>query len=177
MSNLELLAEQEQDMMIDVVRLQAEGRGKQYIQQKTGASYKKQAEISKNFKSYVNTDRYIQERSREAVGQIDEHYTGLLLKFYEQYDNADSNDDYKTSSDILTRIANVEKERVNFLTKAGMISAGGIGDDLVELEQMKDDITKVLREIAIEKPDLAKYISEKLSQISGEVIAERVVDG
>lgn len=175
MNNLELLAEQEQDMMLEVVKLQAEGRTKTHIQQKTGASFKKQNEISNNFKSFVNTDRYIQERARESVGQIDIHYTSLLDKFYQVVDDADANDDYKTKADVLKKIADVEKQRVEFLGKAGMMSAGGIGDDLVELEEQREKIKQVLREIAQERPDVAKLIAQKLAKLDGTVVAERVV--
>lgn len=175
MNNLELLAEQEQDMMLEVVKLQAEGRTKTHIQQKTGASFKKQNEISNNFKSFVNTDRYIQERARESVGQIDIHYTSLLDKFYQVVDDADANDDYKTKADVLKKIADVEKQRVEFLGKAGMMSAGGIGDDLVELEEQREKIKQVLREIAAERPDVAKLIAQKLANLDGTVTAERVV--
>lgn len=175
MSNLELLAEQEQDMMMDVVKLQAEGRTKTYIQQKTGASFKKQNEVAQNFKSFVNTDRYIQERARESVGQIDTHYTSLLSKFYEVVDDAEAADDYKTKADVLKKIADVEKQRVEFLSKAGMMSAGGIGDDLVELEEQREKIKQVLRDIAQERPDVAKLIAQKLAELDGTVVAERVV--
>lgn len=175
MSDLELLAEQEQDMMMEIVKLQAEGRTKTHIQQKTGASFKKQTEASQQFKTFVNSDRYIQERARESVGQIDTHYTSLLEKFYETYDDAQSNDDYKTQADILKKIADVEKARVEFLSKAGMMSAGGIGDDLVELEEQREKIKQVLREIAGERPDVAKLIAQKLGQLDGTVVAERVV--
>lgn len=175
MSNLELLAEQEQDFMMEVVRLQSEGRTKTYIQSETGASFKKQAEIAQNFKNFVNTDRYIQERARESVGQIDQHYTSLLAKFYETYDAAESNDDYKIQADILKKIADVEKSRVEFLNKAGMLSAGGIGEDLLELEEKTEAIKQVLREIAQERPDVAKLIAEKLAKLDNTVVAERVV--
>ena len=175
MSDLELLAEQEQDMMMEVVKLQSEGRTKTYIQQKTGASFKKQNELGARFKSFVNTDRYIQERARESVGQIDTHYTSLLSKFYEVVDDAENNNDYKTKADVLKKIADVEKQRVEFLSKAGMMSAGGIGDDLVELEEQKERIKQVLREIAQERPDVAQLIAQKLAQLDGTVIAERVV--
>lgn len=175
MTSLELVAEQEQDMMMEVVKLQAEGRTKTYIQQSTGASFRKQAELAQNFKIFVNSDRYIQERARESVGQIDTHYTSLLAKLYEQYDNADNADNFKIASDILKKIADVEKARVEFLAKAGMMSAGGIGDDLVELEEQREKIKQVLREIAQERPDVAKLIAEKLAKLDGTVVAERVV--
>lgn len=175
MNNLDLLAEQEQDMMMEIVKLQAEGRTKTSIQQKTGASFRKQNEAAQNFKSFVNTDRYIQERARESVGQIDIHYTNLLSKFYEVVDEAENNSDYKTKADVLKKIADVEKQRVEFLAKAGMMSAGGIGDDLVELEEQRERIKQVLREIAQERPDVAKLIAEKLANLDGTVVAERVV--
>lgn len=175
MSDLELVAELEQDLMMDIIKLQSEGRTKSHIQQKTGASYKKQAELSDRFKVFVNSDRYIQERARESVGQIDIHYTSLLTKFYEVVDEAESADDYKTKADVLKKIADVEKQRVEFLAKAGMMSAGGIGDDLVELEEQREKIKQILREIATERPDVAQLISQKLAKLDGTVVAERVV--
>ena len=177
MSNLELLAEQEQDMMMDVVKLQAEGRTKTYIQQKTGASFKKQNEVAQSFKSFVNTDRYIQERAREATAQIDVHYSEIIKKFYEVIDDAESADDYKAKADVLKKISDTEKARVDFLAKAGMLSAGGIGDDLVELEEQREKIKQVLREIAQERPDVAKLIAQKLAELDGTVYAEKVVGG
>lgn len=175
MSNLELLAEQEQDMMMDVVKLQAEGRTKTYIQQKTGANFKKQNEVAQNFKSFVNTDRYIQERAREATAQIDIHYSEIIKKFYEVIDDAESADDYKTKADVLKKISDTEKARVDFLAKAGLLSAGGVGDELVELEQQREQIKNVLRSIAKENPEAAKLISQKLAELDGTIIAERIV--
>ena len=168
-------AEAEQDKMLEIVKLQAEGRTQTYIQQQTGATRREQKQVLEQYREFVNKDSWIQTRAREATAMIDTHYTSLIAKFYEAEDDAITADDYKARASILKQIADTERARIDFLSKAGILSKSSVGDDLVELEEQKEKIKKILREIARERPDVAKLISQKLAELDGTVEAERVV--
>lgn len=168
-------AEAEQDKMLDVVKLQAEGRTQTYIQRETGATRREQKQIAEQYREFVNKDSWIQTRAREATAQIDTHYTSLIAKFYEAEDDAISSDDYKTRANILKQIADTEKQRVQFLTNAGILSAQSIGDQIVDIEEQREQIKSILKETAQQFPEAAKFIAQKLAELDGKVVAERVV--
>lgn len=169
-------AEAEQDKMLEIVKLQAEGRTQTYIQQQTGATRREQKQVLEQYREFVNKDSWIQTRAREATAMIDTHYTSLIAKFYEAEDDAISSDDYKTRASILKQIADVEKQRIQFLTNAGILSAQSIGDQIVDIEEQKETIKAILKETAQKFPEAAKFIAQKLAELDGQVVAERVFE-
>lgn len=169
-----LLAEQQQDQMIEVVKYQGEGRSKSWIRTKTGLSGPEQARIKEEFNRAVVQDGYMQNRARVAVAEIDQHYGTLIKRFYEAIDDAESADDYKTKANILKQIVDTEKSRTDFLHRAGLLAEQNIGDQVADAEEKIENIKQILKDVAREYPDAGQLIAKKLSELDGSVVSERV---
>lgn len=171
---LALIAEQQQDQMLEVIKYQGEGRTKSWIKNKTGLSGLEQNQIKEEFNRLVVQDDYMHNRARVAVAEIDQHYTTLIKRFYEAIDDAESADDYKTKATILKQIVDTEKSRTDFLHRAGLLAEQNIGDQVADAEEKIENIKQVLKEVASEYPEAAKLIAKKLSELDGTVVVERV---
>lgn len=171
---LELQIEQSNQLKNDVIRLTAEGKKPSEIQQETGLSLKEQREINAEFRAAASNDFYIRQRAKELIAYVDQHYAGILQKFYEVEKNAQLANDDKLRADVLTRIVNTENARVAFMQKAGMLSENSISDDLVEMEAKQDEIISILKELNTKFPDAGNYIRERLMQLEGKVPSERI---
>lgn len=171
---LALLAEQQQDQMLEVVKYQAEGRSKQYIKGKTGLTGPEQSRIKEDFDRSVVQDDYMRQRARVAVAEIDQHYGNLIQKFYEAIDDAEDNGDYKSKATILKQIVDTEKARTDFLHRAGLLAEDHMGDQVVDAQEKIEAIKRVLREVASEFPAAGRLIAQKLNELDGTIIAQRV---
>lgn len=171
---LALLAEQQQDEMLEVVKYQAEGRSKQWIKNKTGLSGIEQTRIKEEFDRAVVQDDYMKQRARVAVAEIDQHYTTLIKRFYEAVDDAESAGNYNDKSRILKQIVDTEKARTDFLHRAGLLAEDHMGDQVVEAQEKIEQIKTILRSVAKEYPEAGKLIAQKLSELDGTVVSRRV---
>lgn len=171
---LALLAEQQQQQMLDVVRYQSEGRSKQWIKSKTGLTAMEQNKIKEEFDRTVVQDDYMRQRARVAVAEIDQHYTNIVQKFYEAVDDAEDAGNYKEKAHILKQIVDTEKARTDFLHRAGLLADDHIGDQVAEAQEKIEQVKNVLREVAKEYPQAAKLIQQKLSELDGTVVSRRV---
>jgi len=174
---LALLAEQEQQRMLDVVKYVAEGRSKQWIKNKTGLTGPEQNKLKQEFDRTVVQDDYMRQRARVAVAEIDQHYSNIIEKFYEAIDESETNDDYKTKATILKQIVDTEKARTDFLHRAGLLADDHMGDQIAEAQEKIDQVKNVLREVAKAYPEAGKLIQQKLSELDGTVVSQRVDAG
>ena len=167
--------DQIQERNLEVVRLTVEGKTKQFIQSQTGVPPRLQKDIMEEYRHFIRRDMWTEQRSKEIVGEMDLHFTSIIQKQYEAVDSADMADDYKAKSNILKAIADTEAKRVDALQKAGVLSAQGIGDEVARVEERQQAIIEILKEVAKKYPEAAKFISEKIAELNGQVIATRVV--
>lgn len=173
---LALLAEQQQEQMLEVVKYQSEGRSKQWIKSKTGLSGVEQTRIKEEFDRTVVQDDYMRQRARIAVAEIDQHYTTLIKRFYEAVDDAEDAGNYKDKATILKQIVDTEKARTDFLHRAGLLAEDHMGDQVAEAQEKIEKVKQVLKEVAEELPEAKKLIAQKLSELDGTVVAQRVTE-
>ena len=175
MSELALPEEQIQDRNLEIVKLTAQGKTRQYIQSQTGVIPRMQREIVEQYKAFVRRDLWTVDRSKEIIGFMDEHYTSIIQGLYESISEAEMNDDYKSKAAFLKIIAEVEGKRVDALQKAGVFASQNVGDDMAKQQEEQDAIIEILKEVSTKWPDAGRYIAEKIGELKGEVIATRVV--
>lgn len=176
MSNeLDLPEDQIQERNLEVVRLTAEQRTKEYIQSQTGVPPRLQRQINEEYKQFVRNDLWTANRSREIVGYMDEHFNSIIKGLYEVVDAADMNDDYKNKGNALKLIAEVEVKRTDTLQKAGVLSAQNVGDEVAAMNERQNQIMEILKDIAKKHPDVGREIAARIAELNGEVIATRVV--
>ena len=167
---LELLKEAEDATFIEVVKLTSAGRSTQYIQSQTGCPPRQQREYVEKFKAYVRNDQYAHDRSKELIGFADQHFGRLIEGFYQVVDEADMNNDPKLKKESLKEIANVEKMRIDFFQKAGLIGQDGLGDAIAENERKTAQVVEILKTVSKKFPEAGKYIAEEIKKLNGEVI-------
>lgn len=177
MSNeLELPEDQIAERNMEVVKLTAEQRSKEYILSATGVPPAEQRKINEQYKTFIRNDMWTSNRSREIIGYMDEHFSSIIVQLYEVITAAEMADDMKLKASTLKLIVETEGKRVDALQKAGVLSAQNIGDDIAESNARQEKIVEILKDVAREWPDAGKYIAERIAEMSGEVIATRVAN-
>ena len=173
---LELPEDQIRERNMEVVRLTAEGRTKEYIRSQTGLTARQQRAVNEEYKTFVRSDLWTANRSREIIGYMDEHFGAIIVRLYEVVDAAEMNDDYKNKGNALKLIAEVEAKRADALQKAGVLSAQSLGDDVAASNARQEKIMTVLKNFAVKHPELAKELANDIASIDNEVIATNVVE-
>lgn len=176
MSNeLELLAEKEMKEAAEVIGLLSQGKTPTQINSLTGVPPRRQREIKEAWFQHLCSDRYAGERSKQLIGMADEHYSHLISEMYDVADQANSQGDYKVRKEALKEVANIEKIRIDFFQKAGIISENSLGNNLAEMHEEVERVKEVLKRLSAKFPEFRKAIAEELALMNGEVIATQVV--
>ncbi|QLF83346.1 hypothetical protein SEA_NICEHOUSE_102 [Rhodococcus phage NiceHouse] len=175
-NELELPEDQIAERNMEVVRLTAEQRSKEFIFSATGVPPAEQRRINDQYKSFIRNDMWTSNRSREIIGYMDEHFSSIIIQLYEVVTAAEMADDMKLKASTLKLIVETEGKRVDALQKAGVLSAQTIGDDIAESNARQEKILNILKEVALQWPEAGRYIAEKIAEMSGQVIATRVAN-
>src|SRR6478752_9419135 len=135
---LELQVEAEAELKAEVVKLTAEGKKPAEIQRITGASFKTQREINEEFRNIAASDPWIRRRSKEIVGYGDTHYTAMIAELWNLYEDAGMNGDIKLQADIMGKIMVAEKDRISFLSKAGILVDNAVSQRIADFEHREE---------------------------------------
>ena len=152
-----------------VVSLYARATPISQIMKQTGLKKAEVEFILIEYRKYTMQDKVLREMSRETVLKTRQHYDDLIAQLYEVIDLADSEGDYKTKMQAITAIANIEKQRVDFMQKAGMLADNEIGDQLVESERKQQIIIDIIRELSKKYPKIGLEFQERLKEVTGVV--------
>lgn len=150
-----------------VVSLYARATPISQIMKLTGLKKTEVEFILIEYRKYAMQDKVLREMSRETVLKTRQHYDDLIVQLYEVIDLADSEGDYKTKMQAVTAIANIEKQRVDFMQKAGMLADNEIGDQLVESERKQQIIIDIIRELSRKYPKIGLEFQERLKEVTG----------
>ena len=172
---LELMAELERQNAVDVIKLHNELRSPAEIERKVGVPARKQREILKTWQSLLTDPRYIEERSKQLLGEIDEGYKNIMKRMEEVIDSADEQDDYKAKMNALNSLADIRKKAAEVFLKAGIISRESVGDDIAEAEAKIAAVQNMLLELTDEFPMIKKRVREKLMELEGKTVPTKVV--
>lgn len=159
----------------EVVRLYAQGKKLSEIMRETGLSKAQIDRILADYKEYALQDRVLRAEARETLIKTREHYDHIVTRMYEAILEADLNGDYKAKMTGLAGIANIEKNRVDFMQKAGMLLDNELAENLIEAEKKHELIIGILKDISKKYPKIGLEISAELSKLTGVVqgLAER----
>lgn len=153
----------------EVVSMWARGFKQIEIMRQTGLTKAQTDEMLADYKQYALQDRVLREMSRETLIKTRQHYDDILEQMYRATAEAEANGDYKVQLDGLKKIADIEKQRVDFMQKAGMLADNEIGTQLAEQEQKQQILVDILRNIAKKYPDVGTEIMGELSKVTGRV--------
>jgi len=165
--DIELAVELEQQNFLDVIRLYSESKTPTEIQNITGVPARKQREFKEQWNKLVSDPQYIEQRGQQLAAELDEGYKSILRRMEDVYEAAEVIGDYKTQKDALKELANIRKMSTEMMLKVGLISRDSVGDEIANAEQKIADVVNILKEIALERPDVGKLIQQKLAALDG----------
>lgn len=162
---LELQMEAENDLKAEVVKLTAEGKRPSEIQKLTGASFKTQRDINEEFRNIAASDQWIRRRSKEIVGYGDTHYTSIITDLRKLYEDAGFNGDLKLQADIMGKIMVAEKDRIAFLSKAGILVDNATSQRIADFEHREEQIMNILKKIVASHPEIGQEIKYEIMKL------------
>jgi hypothetical protein len=113
-------------------------------------------------------DKVLREMSRETVLKTRQHYDEIIHRLYDAVSLANDNGDYKAEMSGLKNIADIEKQRVDFMQKAGLLADNELGDQLAEMEKRQNILVDILKDVMKNYPKVGLEIQNRLAQVSGE---------
>lgn len=137
------------------------------IVKETGLTKKQVDDLLAEFKQYAMQDKVLREMSRETVLKTRQHYDDLIQQLYSAVAYADDAGDYKAQMQGIKAIADIEKQRVDFMQKAGMLADNELGEQLMEAEHKHEIIIGILRLISKKYPDIGLEIQGMLKEATG----------
>lgn len=164
-TELDIIREAEREQ--EIVSLWASGKTILQIVNTTGIKKKMVEDTLVIYKQYSMQDKVLREMSRETVLRTRQHYDDIITKLYDAVSVANDNGDYKAEMTGLKMIADIEKQRVDFMQKAGMLADNEIGDQIVESERKQQVIIDILRDISRQYPKVGLEIQERLKEVTG----------
>lgn len=164
-TELDIIRRAEQEAK--VVSLYASTYPVSEIIKQTGLKKSEIDEILRGFREYAKQDKVLREMSRETVLKTAYHYDQLIQKLYDAVAIANDNGDYKAEMSGIKAIADIEKQRVDFMQKAGMLADNEIGDQLIESERKQQLIIDILKDISKQYPKIGLEIQVRLKELTG----------
>jgi hypothetical protein len=164
-TELDIYREAEQQSK--VVSLYSRGAKLSEIMRETGCTKTQVDRMLADYKEFALQDRYLREAARETLIKTREHYDDIIQQMYRAVEEADMNGDYKAKMSGLTGIAGIEKQRVDFMQRAGMLIDNELGQQIVDAEKKHEIIIGILRDIAKKYPNIGLEISTQLSKATG----------
>lgn len=128
----------------------------------------KRAEVLKyidDAKDIARNDEETKARAKEALHEYDASLNLVVQKSWETVEQADLNADYKTKATVLKNIADVERQRVETLQKAGLYDDAALGNELADMEEKAEAIKELLKAVAHDFPQTREMIMRGLSKI------------
>jgi hypothetical protein len=120
------------------------------------------------WQGYARNNKHIQERAREALSATDQHYDMIISGLWSVVSEAESNSDYKVKKDTYKTIADVERQRIEMLQKAGLLDNQHLAEQVLQAEKDLEIVMDVLRVAANKYPDAAAFIKKELGRVSGQ---------
>jgi len=111
---------------------------------------------------------HIQSRAREALSATDQHYDLIIKRLWDTVETADYNDDLKVKASTLKMIADIEQKRIEMLQKSGLLDNQQLAEQILETERKQELLIKILKEIANNHPEVARYLRKELSKVTGQ---------
>lgn len=135
----------------------------------TGVPVKEVEKMLMEFKDYALQDRVLREMARETVIQTKLHYQQIIQHMYDALEEATLEGKTRERISAIKAIADIEKQKVDFMQKAGMMANNELSDQLIEYERKQSILVDILGQIAKKYPDVGREIQRKLSEVTGKM--------
>lgn len=170
MTNAEIAIPEEGDdnytVYNQVIRMISFGKDASEIERSTGVPPRVQRQFYDSFMSRANDPYRVEARSRAIVTELDITYSTLIDKMDRVIEDAESAGENKTVISAIKEQANIIKMRSEVLTKAGLIGAEKIGEDIARYQRDKEVLMMILSEMKKQFPEAVKYMHRRLAEES-----------
>lgn len=157
------------ELETEVVSLYAKTKTIPEIIKATGLKKAEVEFILQEYRKYAMQDKVLREMSRETVLKTRQHYDDLIGQMYEVAEAAQLEEDNKLRLSVLNSIAAAEKQRVDFMQKAGMLADNELGDQLIESERKQQLIIEILKDVSKKYPKIGLEIQGRLRELTGTI--------
>jgi len=130
----------------------------------------------KTWKTFVQDNKAVRERAKEALAGADEHYNLLIKEAWVTLNQADAQDAPNVKAQVLKLIADIESKRIDMLNKAGVLEDNSMADQILENERKQDVLVGILRDVTSSCEHCKWEVSKRLSEVTGQLEAV-VIDG
>lgn len=137
------------------------------IVKETGMVKRQIEEILAGYRQYSMQDKVLREMSRETILRTRQHYDDLISQMYAAVEVAENEGDYKVQMQGLKSIADIEKQRVDFMQKAGMLADDELGEQIVEAERKQAILVDILKDVMKNYPKVGLEIQQRLKEVTG----------
>lgn len=111
-------------------------------------------------------DQSIQLRAREALGGMDKHYNMIIEEMWDTVHEAGTNGDLKTKASTLKSIADVEKQRLDALQKAGIFNDQEMADQIAEMERQRDVLVGIIKDVSGQCPHCKPEVARRIAKLN-----------
>jgi hypothetical protein len=157
-----------------VATLRMQGNTPTVIAKATGIQRKRVIELLEEFNQTVTASKAGADRALEALNNMDMHYDDLIKKAYQSLDEIQEDlENHMTPQKMQQKlnaiklIAELEKNRLDALQKAGLLDAADMGDQVAEMEEKQHILIEILRNDLCS--ECKKAVGHKLSKVTQKV--------
>jgi len=150
--------ERQQDVMQMFVKDPNETR----IAKALGIPRKDVVALIRDFKDSARGTDVRRERTEELITMVDAHYGLLIKKQWEVIDATDNDPDPKVltvKNAAIKGVADLERQRVEVMQKAGLLDAADMGDEVARMEEQQNALMEFLNR------ELCSACNDKLKRL------------
>lgn len=151
-----------------VAEMYLKGMSATAIARETGLTRAKVLENIKQWSEFVTQDSDIKGRAKELLLQVDHHYSMLIKDLWYVVDHAKGTNDLKEMTSALKALAQVEKDRSQLYSTAGITADDELAEQLAKMEMEHDQIKQILKEVSADCPRCRAKVYSALAQINGQ---------
>jgi len=122
----------------------------------------------REWRQMASDNAAIRARAKEALVGADTHYNKLISKAYEVIDDATTSANLSAKTSAIKLVLDIEARRIDMLQKAGLLENKELAEEMLEIERKQEVLVGILKDIAMEHPEVRDKIMRRLSEVSKE---------
>lgn len=150
-----------------IAELYLKGNSPTAIAKQLGTTRAKVLSNLQEWSAFVTQDADIKGRAKELLLQVDHHYSMLIKELWHVVDTAKTGNDLKEMTGALKALAQVEKDRSQLYSTAGITADDELAEQLVRMEQEHEQIKQILKEVSGDCPRCRARVYSALAEING----------
>lgn len=164
------------DQMNKVVEELLKGNTPNQIAKSQGLTRVQVENHIKTWKEFVQDNKAIRERAKEALAGADEHYNLLIKESWDTVNEANNTGELGVKNVAIKIIADIEAKRIDMLNKAGVLEDSSMADQILESERKQEVLVGILKDVTANCDKCKWEVSKRLSEVTGKLEAV-VIDG